>query len=414
MRQEACSKNKMNKTERIMLYTLGAIQFVNIMDFMIMMPLGPSLISRFGIEPSDFGLLVSSYSISAFISGIITTFIINKFERKNYLMRIFIGFLIGTFACGLAPTYATLLIARFVTGLFGGVLGAIILAIVSDAVPFERRGRAMGIIMAAFSIASVIGVPFGIFIATQTKQISYLGWHAPFLFLAILGIPVYFLVRKYVPHQSKATQLAAFEMNVMQNIKGIFNNRNNLLALLFGVVMMMGHFAIIPFLSPYMVSNVGLREEDLPLIYLVGGGLTLFTSPLIGKLSDKYGKLKMFTILAVLYVIPVYLITNMEPMAIYMVLTVSAIFFVFSGRFIPMQAMVTGAVEPRIRASFMSFNSSIQQLANGVAAFLAGFVVTNINGKLVHYDILGYFSIGMALLSIFIASKLRSADGKTF
>jgi predicted MFS family arabinose efflux permease len=163
-----------------------------------------------------------------------------------------------------------------------------------------------------------------------------------------------------------------------------------------------------------MVSNVGLREEDLPLIYLVGGGLTLFTSPLIGKLSDKYGKLKMFTILAILYVIPVYLITNMEPMAIYMVLTTSAIFFLFSGRFIPMQAMVTGAVEPKIRASFMSFNSSIQQLANGIAAFLAGFVVTNVNGKLVHYDILGYFSIGMALISIFLATKLRSADGKTF
>jgi predicted MFS family arabinose efflux permease len=203
-------------------------------------------------------------------------------------------------------------------------------------------------------------------------------------------------------------------MNVMQNIKGIFNNRNNLLALLFGVIMMMGHFAIIPFLSPYMVSNVGLQEEELPLIYLVGGGLTLFTSPLIGKLSDKYGKLKMFTILAVLYVIPVYLITNMEPMAIYMVLTVSAIFFLFSGRFIPMQAIVTGAVDSKIRASFMSFNSSIQQLANGVAAFIAGFVVTTINGKLINYNILGYFSIGMALLSIFVASKLKTVDGKKF
>lgn len=404
----------MNKTERIMLFTLAAINFVNIMDFMIMMPLGPNLISTFGIRPSDFGLLVSSYSISAFISGIVTTFIINKFERKDYLMRIFIGFLIGTFACGLAPTYITLLVARFITGLFGGVLGAIILAIVSDAVPFERRGQAMGFIMAAFSLASVAGVPFGIYIATHTKQFSFLGWHAPFLFLAVLGIPVYFLVSKFVPRQSKAIQLAASQMDVSKNIKAIFNNRNNLLALLFGVVMMMGHFAIIPFLSPYMVSNVGMREEDLPLIYFVGGGVTIFTSPLIGKLADKFGKMIVFVALAALYTIPVYLITNLGPHPLYMVLTLSATFFIFSGRFIPMQAMVTGAVDPKIRASFMSFNSSIQQLANGTATFFAGVVVTTFDGKLVNYEILGYFSIAMALLSIFVAYKLRSSDGNKF
>lgn len=397
-----------------MLFTLAAINFVNIMDFMIMMPLGPNLIKTFNITASDFGILVSSYSISAFISGIITTFIINKFERKDYLMRIFIGFLIGTFACGLAPTYATLLVARFATGLFGGVLGAIILAIVSDAIPFERRGQAMGIIMAAFSLASVLGVPFGIFIATQTKQYDFLGWHAPFLFLAVLGIPVYFLVSKFVIKQTAAVQLAAKQMDVTKNINAIFSDKNNLLALLFGVVMMMGHFCIIPFLSPYMVSNVGLREEDLPLIYLVGGGLSIFTSPLIGKLADRFGKLLVFVALALLYIIPVYLITNLAPQPLFIVLTISGIFFIFSGRFIPMQAMVTGAVDPKIRASFMSFNSSIQQLANGVSAFLAGLVVTTVDGKLVHYNLLGYFSIGMALLSIFIASKLRSADGKTF
>jgi MFS family permease len=404
----------MSNKERIMLFTLAAINFVNIMDFMIMMPLGPNLINTFKIEPSDFSILVSSYSISAFISGIITTFIINKFERKDYLLKIFIGFLVGTFACGLAPTYITLLIARFITGLFGGVLGAIVLAIVSDAIPFERRGTAMGIIMAAFSLASVAGVPFGIFIATYTKGYTFLGWHAPFLFLAFLGIPVYFFVKKFVPHQSKATQLAAAQMNVMLNIKAIFNNKNNLLAMLFGVIMMMGHFSIIPLLSTYMVSNVGMLEADLPLIYLVGGAVSLITSPLIGKLADKFGKLKVFVFLATLYTIPVFLITNLTPNPLYLVLTISAIFFVFSGRFIPLQAMVTGAVEPKIRASFMSFNSSIQQLANGIAAFLAGMVVLNKNGKLIHYNLLGYFSIAMAFLSIFIALKLKSADGKKF
>jgi predicted MFS family arabinose efflux permease len=296
----------------------------------------------------------------------------------------------------------------------GGVLGAIILAIVSDAIPFERRGQAMGIIMAAFSLASVIGVPFGIFIATHTKIYPMLGWHAPFLFLAVLGIPVYFLVTKFVPQQSKEARLIASEMHVMTNIRAIFNNKNNLMALLFGIVMMIGHFCIIPFLSPFMVSNVGLKEEDLPLIYLVGGGLTIFTSPLIGKLADKFGKGIVFILLALIYTVPVYLITNLTPQPLPLVLTLTAIFFLFSGRFIPMQAMVTGAVDPKIRASFMSFNSSIQQLANGISAFVAGLVVTNVNGKLVNYNILGYFSIAMALLSIFIARKLRSSNGEKF
>jgi len=400
----------MTKNERILLYTLGMVNFTNIMDFMIMMPLGPQLMRIFGITPQQFGLLVSSYSISAFISGVIATFLINRFDRKRFLSYVYIGFLIGTFGCGFAPTYPLLLAARFFTGFFGGVLGAIILSIVSDAVPLERRGQAMGIIMAAFSLASVFGVPFGIYIATH----SSLEWHAPFLFLAIIGIPVYFFVSKYVPHQKKNIDHGMNES--WDHIKQIFTTKNNLLAMALGVVIMMGHFCIIPYLSPYMVSNVGLKETDLPYIYFVGGGLTIFTSPLIGKLADKFGKLRVFTIFIFLYLIPVYLVTNMPPASITYVLFVAGIFFIFSGgRFIPSQAMVTGAVKADIRGSFMSLNSSIQQLANGAAAYFAGLIITKTAaGPIENYNIVGYFSLAMALLSLIIGWQLRTADGKRF
>lgn len=404
----------MSKQDRILLLTLATINFVNIMDFMIMMPLGPFLLEDFNIDAAKFGLLVSAYSVSAFLSGIITTFIINKFEHKDYLMKVFIGFLLGTFACGFAFSFETLLAARFFTGLFGGVMGAIILTIVSDNIPLERRGQAMGYIMSGFSVASVAGVPFGIYIATHTQ----FGWHAPFLFLAILGVPVYFLISRFVPKQSHAARNHNAQMDIWLNVKAIFNSRNNFLALAIGVVLLMGHFSIIPFLSPYMTANVGLPKEQLPLIYLVGGGVTIFTSPLVGRAADRFGKFRVFLIFVLLYLIPVYLVTNMPKGAsLFHILSVAAIFFIFSsGRFIPSQAMVTGAIEPKIRGSFMSFNSSIQQLANGIASFLAGLIVTTdpLTHQLSNYELVGYFSIGMALLSLFIGSQLRTADGKKF
>ena len=403
----------MLKNERILLITLAVLNFTNIMDFMIMMPLGPFLFESLGIDVKQFALLVSSYSISAFISGIVTTFIINKFDHKSYLLKIYIGFLIGTLLCGLSTTYSMLLAARFFTGFFGGVLGAIILTIVSDNVPLERRGHAMGIIMSAFSFASVLGIPFGIYIATHTS----FGWQAPFLFLAVLCIPVYFLISKFVHSQSTDVRETHAQLNIWLNIKSIFSNKNNRLALSIGIVIIVGHFSIIPYLSPYMTGNVGLRKEDLPLIYLVGGGASFFTSLLVGKAADKYGKLRVFVFFVLLYTIPVYLVTNMQPGTMFYLLSVSALFFMFSsGRFIPSQAMVTGAVDAKIRGSFMSLNSSVQQLAIGLSSFLAGLIVTTdpITKKIYNYDVVGYFAIAMAFVSLIIAMQLRTSEGEKY
>lgn len=399
----------MNSKERFLLLTLAAINFTNIMDFMIMMPLGPQLMRIFDINTQQFGLVVSSYTFSAGFSGFCTAFFIDKFDRKRFLQVLYAGFLIGTLACGLAHTYELLMVARIFTGLFGGVLGAVILAIVGDVVPFERRGQAMGFVMAAFSIASVLGVPFGLRIANE------FGWNTPFILLAVLALPVQFFIYKFVPNLSAHTQ-AGKEVNVLQVVKNITSSSNQRKAITLMMVVMFGHFSIIPFLSPYMVSNVGFTETQLEQIYFFGGLSTIVTSPLIGKLADKIGKLKVFTIFVSISCIPVLFITHMPRVDIWIALIATSVFFaVSSGRFIPAQAMVTATVEPKNRGSFMSIVSSMQQLSAGLASYIAGLVVVKqANGEMLNYNWVGVMSVIAAIFTLFLVRRITAADGSKF
>ena len=399
----------MNTKERLLLLTLAAINFTNIMDFMIMMPLGPQLMRIFNINTQQFGLVVYSYTFSAGFSGFCTAFFIDKFDRKRFLQVLYAGFLIGTLLCGLANTYELLMIARIFTGLFGGVLGAVILAIVGDVIPFNRRGQAMGFVMAAFSIASVLGVPFGLRIANQ------FGWNTPFLLLAFLALPVQFFIFKFVPNLSTHTQ-AGKQVQVLQVIKNITSSPNQRKAITLMMVVMFGHFSIIPFLSPYMVSNVGFTEGQLEQIYFFGGLSTIIASPLIGKLADRIGKLKVFTIFVSISIIPVLFITNMPRVDIWITLIATSVFFaVSSGRFIPAQAMVTATVDPQNRGSFMSIVSSMQQLSAGLAAYIAGLVVIKqTNGEMLHYNWVGLMSIAAAFITLFLVRRITAVDGSKF
>jgi predicted MFS family arabinose efflux permease len=322
---------------------------------------------------------------------------------------LYAGFLIGTLLCGLANTYELLMIARIFTGLFGGVLGAVILAIVGDVIPFNRRGQAMGFVMAAFSIASVLGVPFGLRIANQ------FGWNTPFLLLAFLALPVQFFIFKFVPNLSTHTQ-AGKQVQVLQVIKNITSSPNQRKAITLMMVVMFGHFSIIPFLSPYMVSNVGFTEGQLEQIYFFGGLSTIIASPLIGKLADRIGKLKVFTIFVSISIIPVLFITNMPRVDIWITLIATSVFFaVSSGRFIPAQAMVTATVDPQNRGSFMSIVSSMQQLSAGLAAYIAGLVVIKqTNGEMLHYNWVGLMSIAAAFITLFLVRRITAVDGSKF
>lgn len=403
----------MNKSEKIILYILAAINFSNIMDFMIMMPLGPQLMRLFEIGPKEFSVIVSSYTFSAFASGMLSSLFIDRFDRKKSLMLMYTGFVVGTALCGLSNSYYILMMARIFTGLFGGVIGATVLSIVGDVIPFERRGQAMGIVMAAFSVASVFGVPFGLFIATH----SSFGWQAPFLFLALLGSPVLYFINRYLPPINKHLQTGEKREHIFKAISVILEDRKQRKAIFLSMVMMLGHFTIIPFISPSMVANVGFSESQLQYIYLVGGGVTVFTSPYIGKLADKFGKFKVFAIFASLCAFPVFAITNMPPIHIAYALVVAAIFFILvSGRMIPMQAMITASVNPKYRGSFMSINSSLQQLMAGLGSLFAGMIIVKdeASGHLLNYAYVGYFSIFMGLMAIIIARGLRTPEGEKF
>lgn len=396
--------------EKALLFTLAIIQFSHITDFMILMPLGPQLMRTFNILPSGFALLVSAYTFSAGIFGFIGAFFIDKYDRKKLLIVMSTGFALGTLACSFSDSYSVLLITRSITGAFGGVLGALILAIIGDVIPNERRASAMGVVMASFSVASVVGVPLGLYLATISN------WQFPFLSLGILGlitlIPIYYFIPKIDAHISSKEN----RVKPIQIIINVFTNKNQLLALLFGIVLMFSHFSIVPFISPYMVTNVGFTERELTYIYLIGGGLTIFTAPLIGRLADKFGRLKIFTFTVIMASVPVYFITNLEETPKWIVLIITSLFFIFgAGRMIPSTAMVTSAVRPKNRGSFMSFNTSCRQLTNGSAAYLAGLlIVEGENGLLENYNYVGYAAIVAGVLSILIARKLIVVDEENF
>ncbi|WP_075350507.1 MFS transporter [Algoriphagus marinus] len=391
------------KEEKLLLWTLAAINFIHIVDFMILMPLGPQLMRIFDISPREFGLLVSSYTFSAGISSFFGAFFLDRFDRKKILLWVYVGFAIATLGCALSPSYSILLLARILSGLFGGLTSALILAIIGDVIPDTRRGRAMGLVMAAFSVASVLGVPMGLFLASLSD------WHMPFYILTGLSILSLGMIIRYIPNINEHLKNDIVRPNPMVVIRRVTGNQNQMRAITLSVMMMFGQFMIIPFLSPYTVANVGFSEMQLTYIYMAGGAFTIFTSPWVGKLSDKYGKLRIFTIFMILNVIPIAIITNLGVTPIPFVLMVSTMFFVTSnGRYVPAAAIITGTSKPENRGSFLSFNSAIQQLATGLASLIAGIIIgENAAGELTNYNIVGYIAIGFSLLCIPIARRVK-------
>lgn len=391
------------KKEKFLLYTLTLINFTHIMDFMIMMPLGSYLIPLFKLSPSQFSMIVSAYTFSAGISGFLAAFFADKFDRKKILLIGYTGFIASTFLCGIANSYFLLLLSRIVAGAFGGLIGAQVLSIIADTIPFERRATAMGTLMAGFSFASVAGLPFGLYLATIW------GWGAPFIFIGGLGVLIIALANFSIPEVKAHINPENANSKPFSVIQNILSDKNQLRGLLLSAAMMLGHFSIIPFIATYMEFNVGFSKTEVTYIYLCGGVASLITAPLIGKLADKIGKLKTFAIFVSASSIPVLLITNMPVVHFYYALIATTLFFIFAGgRFIPAQAMISAVVKPERRGGFMSINSSMQQLASGSASLIAGAIVVNSSsGQLQNYNYVGFIGVAVSLSCIFIAKKLK-------
>jgi predicted MFS family arabinose efflux permease len=391
------------KEERFLLYVLAAIQFTHILDFMIVMPLGPRLMGIFAITPAQFGFIVSAYTFSAGLFGLVAAWFIDRFDRKRALLWLYGGFAIGTLLCAVAPNYYAMVAARFLAGGFGGISGATILAIIADAIPPNRRGAAMGTLFSAFSLASIAGVPAGLYLA------NHLGWHAPFFLLAFLSVAVLVMAAKALPpvreHLSRGKPQPWTEM------KSILRRGNHWLAFALTITMTMAGFLVVPYLSPSLVANVGLTNEQLPLIYLFGGAATFFSIRWLGRVSDRLGLLRVFIAVSVLAMGPILVITHLPRVPVWAALLTSTCFMVLtSGRFIPGMAMVTNSVEGRYRGGFMSLNSAVQQFASGAASLIAGAIIVEGAGhRLEHYGVVGLIGAGCILASIALASRLKAA-----
>lgn len=402
----------MSRKEISILILLALLNFTHILDFMIMMPLE----NYMKVPAFKFSILVAAYSISAFFSGLAIALFIDKTDRKKSLLLAYIGFVAGTIGCGFAPTYGLLLFARIVAGLFGGIIGGQVFAIVADIFPYERRGKAVGIVMGGFAGASILGVPVSLYLTNIFKD----DWHVPFRMIGGLGILFIPLIIWIIPsmtgHIKKEVETKS-PFDVLITVCKVPSQRS---ALIFSCLLIMGHFLIIPFINPYLEFNKGFSKDATPMIYLAGGFSSLLAALFLGRLADKTGKLKVFSVSVFLSLFMVFIITRLPDVHFGIVLLFFSIWFIVAtGRIVTAQAMITEVVDTEQRGSFMSVNGSVQQLGSGLAALFAGAIVfTEKSGKVHNYEWVGYLSIVVLFISLWfgrvIFKKMDKPGNKPF
>lgn len=410
--REESRTSRLSGAEWLLLLVLAAVQFAHIVDFMIIMPLGSRFINAHNeaqagalhLTAQQFGLVVSAYTISAGAASLVAARFLDRFDRKNALLGLFAGFTLGTLLCAVATTYPLLLMARAVAGAFGGVCAANLLAIIGDAFPDARRGTATGVVMSAFSVASIAGVPIGLYLAES------LGWRAPFAVLGALSGAVLVLAALVLPPLRGHLGRRRAPVNAW----AVATNPNHLRAFALMFALVTSSFLVVPYLATCMVANVGLRESDLKFIYLFGGLTTLLTLTLIGRLADRIGKLPVFRVFALATCVPLLLITLLPAgLNLVLVLAVTTLLFVTtSGRMVPGVALITNSSAPRVRGSFMSLNSAVQQIGAGLASWVGGLLlVQEEGGRLAGYPLAGLLACAAALASVYLAGRLRPAPG---
>jgi predicted MFS family arabinose efflux permease len=388
--------------EWLLLLVLAAVQFTHSMDFMIMMPLGPQCEDELGISPQQFALVVSSYGFSAAISALLAAFFIDRFDRRKTLLVLYGGLITGTFLCAIAPNYWSLILARTVAGAFGGVGGAFILVIIGDSFSELRRGRATGVVMTAFSVASIAGLPAGILFGNQA------GIGTPFAILGFLSLAIWLLAFKVLPPMRG--HLGRRHLSLADTV-AMIRQPAHLRAYSFMVVLVMGSFTIAPHFSDFLVRNVGRAKNDLIYVYFCGGLLTFVTLPLVGFCADRFGKRPVFLVMAGCTLVTILVLSNLPAAPLIPILVVTTLYWIFtSGRWVPAMALVTSSALPRYRGSFMSVNASLQQTAIGLAAVVAGAVVGKAeSGEITGYTTAGIIAAASTGISMLLIGRLRTA-----
>jgi predicted MFS family arabinose efflux permease len=420
--------DRLTRAHWLLLLILAGVHFTNILDFVIIMPLAPKFHRQWNITPQEFGFLVSVYAFAAAVSGLASTWFIDKIDRKKALIGIYLGFALANWLCASAGSYALMLVSRAVAGFFGGILGGVVMAIVGDVIPPQRRGLATGVIMSSFSVASIAGIPLGLVLAEE------MNWRWTFIMLA--GLSMVLIAAAWI-------MLPSFRGHVLDNQPkrapwlltwDILSDRNHIAAYTLMAFLVMTTFCIVPYLPSFLVANVGMKEEQIKWIYLFGGLGTLLTMAPIGRLADRFGKLQVYQILAVLAAVPLVWVTQLPPatqVALILVVT-TLLMIITAGRSIPAMAMITGCTTSDRRGGFMGVLGSVQQLAMGLATTVAGLFlgvtalpeqptmsVPGMQGidplqPLHGFANVGWMSCAMTLTSIYFARRLRSAEGVPF
>lgn len=395
-------KQKFSSYEIFVVLILTLTQFTVVLDFIVISPLGDLLMKSLNLSTTQFGLSVSAYAFSAGISGLLTAGFSDRFDRKKLLLFFYIGFILGTLFCGLSHTYPMLLAARIFTGVFGGVIGAISMTIVSDIFPLERRGRVFGFLQMGFGASQVLGIPLSLYIA------NLWGWQSPFLMIVGLSLIIWFsLVFKL--KQMKGHLENKSEHNAMSHLWRTLTLRKYRVGFLATAFLSLGSFMMMPWGSAYVINNLKITFQQLPFIYMASGICSLTIMPIVGKLSDRFDKLHLFTIASMILVVVIVIYANLGPTPFWLVLIMNlGLQIGFMSRTVPSISLTSALPQKEDRGAFMGINSSLQQIAGGIAAALGGVIVVQKDkfSPLEHYDTLVYVVVLLSIISVVLLLRV--------
>lgn len=404
---------KFTAYQKIVLVVLALLQFTVILDFMIISPIGYILTESLHITARQFGLAVSSYIFSAAISGIVSAGFIDRYDRKKVLLFFFTGFITGTLFCALSNSFVTLLTARIITGVFGGVVSSVTMAIVSDLFAPNQRGRAMSTVQMAFAASQILGIPLGLFIANNS------GWHYTFFLIVVFSILIlYMIVFKIKPvngHLKINPGTAGHAKKPLLHLWHTLKNKQHQAG--FSATVILGMSMMLqPFISIFLVSNIHLTNAHVPVIFMVTGASAFFVMPLVGKLSDKFDKFKIFLFgsLATIVIIPVYTHLPVVPLWIVLIMNVT-MFAAIMSRMGPFQALNSMIPQPADRGAYMSVSSSLQQMAGGLGIVIAGSIAFQPapGSPLQNFELLGYVATGLSVVAVYLVYRVNKVIKNT-
>jgi len=392
----------LSKYQWLVVAVLALTQFTVVLDFMVMSPLGDLLMKDLKVRPMEFGIVVSSYALAAGVSGILTAGFADRFDRKKLLIFFYSGFILGTLFCGISRSYEQLVLARIFTGIFGGVMSSISMAIVADLFSIQQRGRVMGFMQMGFGLSQILGIPISLYIAAQYN------WQMPFFLIVVLAIVmllfIVFGLKPVNQHLERANSNSPFK-HLLNTVK----NRNYRIGFLATAFMSLGGYLMMPWGSAFAVNNVGISQKELPLLFMIVGISTFLIMPLIGMLADKINKFQLFMIASIIMIAAVVVYVRLEH-STFLILVLVNVFMMggIMARMVPSQALTSAVPEPHDRGAFMSINSSLQQIAGGIAAIIGGKIVWQASPQspLMNFEMLGWVVISVILINIFLTQRV--------